>query len=181
MSRQRNQGDFWDAVHLGNVKDVIKIAKLGVDLDNTSRGASAVYVASQQGDVTMIDTLSKLGADVNLPAGDGTTPIGAAVHGDRVDAVKALVKQGGDVNIPNNAGATPMYMAAQNGYVKSITTLGKLGADVHIASAEGVTPIYIATLQNQVDAITLLAKLGGVLCVMDVLLCMRRLVVVVAM
>jgi ankyrin repeat protein len=50
-----------------------------------------MVVAAQNGHVDIIKTLVDLGANVNTPANDGTTPVYVATQNGHVDVIKTLV------------------------------------------------------------------------------------------
>jgi ankyrin repeat protein len=57
-----------------------------------------------------------LGADVNLAAADGATPLLIASRNGHTEIVKLLLESGADVNLAVADGATPLIIASRNGY-----------------------------------------------------------------
>lgn len=54
-------------------------------------GDTALHQASQMGNVALIETLLKYGADINQMNANGETPFLAAVTDNKLTSVKALI------------------------------------------------------------------------------------------
>ena len=89
-------------------------------------------------------TLLDAGADKDLAADDGVTPlIIAALHG-RDAVVRSLLPAGADKDLATNNGVTPLCIAAHNGHDATVRTLLDAGADKNIAANDGTTPMLAA-------------------------------------
>ena len=80
------------------------------------------------GHIAVLETLEKLGADLNLANNEGTTPVFIAAQNGNIPMMEALVKLGADINIYNKCGATPLFIVSQNGCKKSVEFLISKGA-----------------------------------------------------
>lgn len=140
------------------------LATLGADVNASLAGDdddTLLFVAAQNGNVSVIEALVELGADVNAPNNNSFTPVLVAAQYGHVEAIRVFAKFGGDVNFPNNDGITPIYIAAQNGHVEAIKALVKLGANVNTPNSDGATPLFVGVQSGHVEVVKALPKLGA--------------------
>ena len=139
-------------------------------------GATPLWLAAAAR-VPHIDILRHLvaaGADSNLPADDGTTPLMTAVGMVRNEArlssesealgiVRFLVERDIDVNAVDRRGRSAMHGAARLARNTLIPVLVEHGADVSIADANGLTPLDVGTVARPIEPDTagLLRSFGG--------------------
>ncbi|CAF0884380.1 unnamed protein product [Didymodactylos carnosus] len=71
-------------------------------------GATALHVACAKGYLDVMDILLKAGANINAMDNDGWTPLHAAAHWDKHDAIKFLIDRNCDLEAKNYAGQTAM-------------------------------------------------------------------------
>jgi ankyrin repeat protein len=90
--------------------------------DHALRGAIA------KGDIKAVKQQLSAGADVNVKAARGWTPLHNAVDSDDKEIVELLVKNGADVNATHNGGGTPLHWAARKGYKQIVELLIANGA-----------------------------------------------------
>ena len=116
-----------------------------------ARGLSELTSAVKIGDITLVERLLDLGADINSsPAPrDGYTALQAAVSYRRdVQLVELLLNAGADVNAPNpnDYGLTALQEASRNGSLTIVQRLIEAGADVNApASKRGWTALQAAS------------------------------------
>jgi ankyrin repeat protein len=101
------------------------------------------------------------GADVNVPADDGSTALLWAVHRDDRVLVERLLKAHADAKAANRYGATPMSEAAVYGDPVVIELLLKAGADPDSATADGETALMVVAHTSNVKAAELLLRHGA--------------------
>ena len=139
-------------------------------------GATPLWLATAPR-VPLVDILRRLvaaGADPDLPADDGTTPLMAAVGMVRNEArlssesealgiVRFLVERDIDVNAVDSSGRSAMHGAARLARNTLIPVLVEHGADVSIADANGLTPLDVGTVARPLepDTASLLRSFGG--------------------
>ena len=79
-------------------------------------GAVALFNAIMKDRVSMIDSLIKSGAEVNITNPDGTTPLMAAADKGNQEIVRLLLAKGADVNIKSVSGETADQIAQRRGF-----------------------------------------------------------------
>jgi len=139
-------------------------------------GATPLWLAAAAR-VPNVDILRLLvagGADPDMAADDGTTPLMAAVgmvqnearlatESESLDVVQLLVKLEIDVNATNAQGRTAIHGAARLARNTLIPVLVNHGARVDIADARGQTPLDVGTVSRPLhpDTARLLRGLGA--------------------
>ena len=107
------------AVQAGNTAQVKSALDAQPDLlQNTqsANGESLLFLAVKQGDKEMVELLLAQGADVNLPAPGGYTPLHAAAQNGEEDIILLLLKNKADINAVTNDGQSPMELAIKYGH-----------------------------------------------------------------
>ena len=100
--------------------------------DTTSdfKGCTALLFAGVEGNVDVVRSLLKAGADVEAKCNvGGDTPLYGAAVNNYPRVVEALLARGAEVSPVNDDGWTPLATAAANGHVKVVKALLKAGAD----------------------------------------------------
>lgn len=101
------------------------------------------------------------GADVNVPARDGSTALlWAAYHSDP-EIVQALVAAGADANVANKFGVSPLLQASRTGDAALIALLLDAGADIDLVHPDGETALMAASRAGAIDAVRLLLARGA--------------------
>ena len=80
------------------------------------------------------------GAEVDLAANNGATPLFDARQFGHVDAARLLLEKGAAVDRATESGATPLYIACKNGHVDVVRLVLDKGAEVNQADKDGETP-----------------------------------------
>jgi ankyrin repeat protein len=111
-------------------------------------------------DVRIAKLLFKFGADAQISAPDGFTPLHAAV-GYGVELIEELIKHGANVNATCSGNLTPLHMAAELGKIDEIKTLLSYGADLEHKTAWGATARDLAKTHGRMVAFSLLSTKGG--------------------
>ena len=123
-------------------------------------GATPFYVAALSGDAAIMRLLVASGADPQLTADDGTTPLMVAAGIARVgventveesqhlEAVRLSLDLGNDINAPNSAGFTALHAAAFSGFETVVRFLAERGADLNRRTERGQTALGIAEGNN---------------------------------
>jgi ankyrin repeat protein len=117
--------------------------------------------AARNADAPMLQALLKRGANVNTPAGDGTTALHWASYRDEGDSAELLIRAGANVNAANDLGATPLWLACQNGSEAMVRRLLAAGANPNLALLSGETPLMVAARSGYSIVVELLIGKGA--------------------
>lgn len=150
------------------------LARAGADLNRVSdaSGATPIMQAAQNDAAGVIQTLVRLGADINARGRDGQSALHfAAGHNDHRTAVMdMLLALGADINARDAKGRTPLMVAIDANNTRMAAKLIAAGAQLDIQNPQdnNETALMIAARKGNGDAAALLLKAGA-----DVLLCDR--------
>jgi len=86
-------------------------------------GRTALYIATEKGDVAAVRALVAAGAEVDKENTDTVTPLYAASENGHVAVVRALLRAGAAVNKATDDGWTPLHGAAVQGH-KTVLAAG---------------------------------------------------------
>jgi ankyrin repeat protein len=133
------------------------IAQHGINTPDAD-GMTPLVLAAAIGSADAVTLLLKAGADVNVAASGGVTPLHVAWHD--VTIARALIDRGAPINARTSANATPLWVAASaTGTIEVVKRLLARGADVDAADTRGVTPLNAAaSVGNSAVAMLLLAR-----------------------
>ncbi len=120
-------------------------------------GQTPFLRAALSGDVTLMRLLLEHGADPNLGASDGATPLMAVAgvnwvvaqtfsrsDNEFLEAAKLCLERGNDVNGVNSQGFAAMHGAANRGFDAMIKLLAEHGAKLDVKDKQGRTPMTFA-------------------------------------
>ncbi|HWN85863.1 MAG TPA: ankyrin repeat domain-containing protein [Vicinamibacterales bacterium] len=123
-------------------------------------GDSALVKAVKAGDLQVVRSLVKSGADVNAASGDGSTPLLWAAHGSSLEIARALIAAKATVDAANDFGVTPLLAASRSGDAAMVELLLRAGADPKRSHPEGETPLLSAARAGSVPVVRLLLARG---------------------
>lgn len=147
--------------HFEAVELLLSVPGLDIESD-FHRLQTPLCLAADNGDLRIARLLvDEHGANVNMPACEGKTPLLIAVLGHRVEMAKFLVSRGAHVEPPSATLRQPLLAAARNGNCE----LGRLLLD-HGARPDGAgfldfTPVHFAALCGHADFLELLLGRGA--------------------
>ena len=116
------------------------------DIKNDVVGSPPLVVASERGDLSIVQALLDVGADVNKATTRGATPLYIASGKGYIGIAKALLDAGAEVNKETDNECTSLYYASEEGYLAIVKLLISRGADV---KKYGNTSLYLACVQGQ--------------------------------
>lgn len=138
---------------LGRVADSLGHTPLHVAAKWSASGAECVRV------------LLDFGADCNVAAADGLTPLHCAAMGEDSSAVSALLSAGASATACTADGRTSLHCAARNVGDSSTVTIRKLvehGSDMEAKQQPGEeTPLHVASRSGALAATCELLRLGA--------------------
>jgi ankyrin repeat protein len=118
--------------------------------------------AAMQGDIEIVRTLLRDGADVNAAQGDGMTALHwAAMNGD-VDLMEVLLYAGATLEPTTRLGGyTPLHLASREGRAATVTALLEAGADESRYTDTGVSSLHLAAEAGDSEAVAALLERGA--------------------
>lgn len=135
------------AAIVGDADAVRRLLDLGLPVDSVdSQGCGALLRAAGGGHRALVDLLLARGADPQLAAHSGATPLSAAVsmrHGDIVDR---LIIAGASLEQRLPGESTVLMVACALGLPDLAARLLAAGADVHATDAQGRTALHCAAV-----------------------------------
>jgi ankyrin repeat protein len=133
-----------------------------IDQPVRADGATALQVATFEGDVAEVKRLLKAGADVRKANEYGVVPMQLAADIANTELVALLLKAGADPQSPNADGETALHRVARAGNVEAAKLLLKAGASVDPReSFGGQTPLMWAVARRHPEMVELLAARGA--------------------
>lgn len=162
---ENGDGAIYNATSSGRL-DIVKLlvengASFQKPRKSMFRETSVLHIASQNGDLALIEFFLDNGMNINMTV-DGETPLLKAVSSNRVDAVKYLIAKGADVNgNPKKAGMLPLHEAAKLGNLNMVWLLFNAGANIHINQGTYGTPLYQAVINGKIEIAKQLIDLGA--------------------
>ena len=109
-----------------------------------SGGATALFIASQNGHLAAVRFLLDHGAQVDLPLPTKATPLYVACQNGHLQIAEALLAFGAVPNSQTDDEATPLFIAAQMGHLEIVKKLLEFNGDVKLANRTKATPLFIA-------------------------------------
>ena len=105
-----------------------------------------LLAAARDGQVEIVRTLLREGADGNAARGDGLTPLHLAAEGGHEAVAEALIAAGAAVEAGTRIGGyTPLHVAARSGHGGIVLRLLEAGANPNVvATNSGVTALHLA-------------------------------------
>ncbi len=122
---------------------------------------SPVAAAARTGDLPTVRKLITARADVNLPAGDGSTPLLLAAYQSDLEMTRVLLAAGAKVDVPNHYGVTPLLQASRTGGAAIMEVLLKAGANPMLGHPGGETPLMAVSRAGRADGVRLLLDRGA--------------------
>lgn len=134
-----------------------------LDLENPHKrdknGLTQVHFAAIHGDEEALESLHKLGANLNVRDCFSRTPVHYAAFHGQLGAIEKLHELGASLNPFTPAGMTPAHIAALKGDTELLRTLHECGADLSAENRFGATPHRVAMLKNHTEFSELLQEI----------------------
>ena len=132
-----------------------------LEMEGDSAGFTPLHTACERGFQDMADLLLALGADVNVRARNGETPLITAVAErgkDNQSLALFFIASGADVKAANDDGWTALHYAANENMPTLAQALIDKGAAADAKTVEGETPLDIALKQHSQEVVQVLLK-----------------------
>ncbi|XP_072517004.1 ankyrin repeat domain-containing protein 29 isoform X3 [Salminus brasiliensis] len=118
-------------------------------------GATPLFLASQEGHLTVVRQLLSSGAKVNQPREDGTAPLWMAAQMGHNEVVKVLLLRGADRDADRTDGSTALFKAAHKGHCTVIEELLKFNPSLGLLK-NGSTALHAAVMGGNPKTVKLL-------------------------
>ncbi|MEO0468988.1 MAG: ankyrin repeat domain-containing protein [Bacteroidota bacterium] len=151
------------AILQGRFSEVEKIVSKDISLlpVKNQTGMTALHLAAKAGNVAVVDTLIKAGADLNCRNFVYETPLHlASVHGHE-DVINLLHASGAEIEARNNRSHTPLHSCAISGSAKGTAYLVRHGADLHALMEKDMHPLHLAAWYGQSEVVDVLIDSGA--------------------
>eukprot|EP01038_Epipyxis_sp_PR26KG_P007066 gene7066-9645_t len=124
----------------------------------TDSGATALYNASQKGDIDMMRLLLKVSSiEIDKPDKNDFSPLYAATVACKEEAVRLLISSNANLNKMNSRmNYTPLFAASDKGYVNIVKQLIYEHANPNLANSNGYTPLHIAARNGNIEVLQVL-------------------------
>ncbi len=119
-----------------------------------------LHEAAKQGNLELAQSLLKNGAEVDVPDGDGYTPLHLAAQFGHLGVVQLLSQYGAEVNVYNIHHYTPLHLAAQFGHLAVAQFLSQHGATVNVVTNAFNAPLHLAALSGNLAVAQFLFFIG---------------------
>ena len=99
---------------------------------------------------------------VDLPDGEGISPLYMACFGGHAEAVRALIQAGAKVDLlATETGGSPLHVACTKGHTEVVCALLSGGATVDVLCTSDMTPLHLACQVGHVDVVHALLSAGA--------------------
>ena len=123
--------------------------------------AADIHKAARSGDVAVLASRLKQGADPNARDKEGRTPLMDAVTAEQVPAMRLLVAKGADVNARAHDGQTALIAAAAEGSLDAARLLVASGADLNAVSRGWGSALKAAERMGHNEIASMLLQAGA--------------------
>jgi ankyrin repeat protein len=103
-----------------------------------------------------VRVLADKGANLDLAAEDGATPVFVAAQDGHHEVVRLLADNGANLDLANKNGTTPVLIAAKNGHHEVVRVLAENGANLDLAAKNGATPVLMAAQCGHLEVVRIL-------------------------
>lgn len=138
-----------------------KTSKEMINRSSPKNNQTPLMIASDDGDLYVVNRLIKHGARVDEIDHDKRTALFQAVKSGHENVFDLLIESGADITRLRKGGASVMTEAAISGCVGIAKKLFKLGFDVNQLDNYGRTPIFYAAGQDHLEMLQFLIRSGS--------------------
>jgi len=160
-ARVNSRNEFGDTpLHVcqsRGVAELLLAARADIHAKNREFGMTPLFNAP----LDIGELLIARGADINVRAKEGLTPLAWAAYGESLKRMEFLIAKGADVNAGEGVSKTPLHIAVNWGRVPVAAFLLSKGARVNARDGSGWTPLHSASLEGSPAVAELLILRGA--------------------
>lgn len=159
---ENGEPPIFTAIRNNNIDCIHGLLKKG-DLIPYGRDTTALHVAIEKENVSMLKELLKYNPPIDKPDKDGLSPLMCAASKNNKEIIKILLDNGADVNYQNenNYDYNALCIAANEGSNDVIELLVKSGCKIDMSTKDGFSPLAIALLSQMFSTAEILLKNGA--------------------
>lgn len=147
------------AAETGNSAKIFALLREGAPVDQRGgfMNETALIIASRHGNLGIVRTLLKAGADINARTKYGDTALTAATYFCHPHVAEFLLQHDAEVNVKNYGyGSTPLMLAVECGDLAIVKALISNGAHVNEKNKRGMTALIPASVKGHTEIVQLL-------------------------
>ena len=154
--------ELLNAAYEGDEKKVLKLLKLGANVNTrTNDGITPLMYSSQGAYLSIVKILIFNGADVNAIPNDRTTALISAAKSNHIEIVEHLMLNNASINaIDFSYRSAFWYAVAYNNFILSDMLIFN-GANIEQKDSQGNTPLMVSVTNSDYDIIELLLSNGA--------------------
>jgi len=146
----------------GYENEVRKLISRGAEVDTeTSTGATPLFFAISNDNLSIVNILLSSGADPNKKTNTGETPLILASRRNDFEIAESLIRAGAEVDHQDMYGATALHYASIYNFIALTDLLLYYEASVDIKTNEGTTPLMAAVWAGNLETADLLIRNGA--------------------
>lgn len=135
---------------LDSAKKLIELQHININGSNDLQGSTYMHEAVKRGNLSYMQFLKQLGAELSIPDHNGLTPLHFAVKSQNIALTDWLLTQGALVNATESyLNRTPLHFAASQGSQSIVSSLLAYGADSSLKDSSHRTPLHYALYDAQ--------------------------------
>lgn len=159
-----DEKSFRDAVVAGDVlaARAFLLAGINPNAKDDGEGDTALIAAATAGNLEMVNTLLKGGADVNTKNQNGFGPLSRALSHNHEEVAQALMAQPGvDLNVTGANGASVLIVYVFRDREDVATKLLERGVNVNLQDMDGDTALHGSVKTGNLNLLRLLLSKGA--------------------
>lgn len=150
---------LWCSSFCGCVPLAERLIKQGADVNCGHKDdTTAVFIASQEGQLELLKLLVKHNGDVNSVRNDQVSPLIMATRRGHSQCVEFLIESKAQIDHQDRMGETALFSACNSGLLGIAKVLLLKGANVNLPTKDTRTPLWIAVYKNNAHVVELLLK-----------------------
>jgi len=148
--------ELYTNIKNGNLPKVLELINDGYDINSTKE--KSLLVACKHNQLSVVQMLLGLGADIEIKDIQGKTALIYACKMGKLNIVKELLINGANIEATDNNGNTALIVSKK---LEIVQVLLNNGADIDAINKEGYTCLRNVSIKNKIDIVKELIKRGA--------------------